>query len=173
MFLRRSHTRRRSGLAMRMNSSPFLRLVNRRKAQESHAHGAEPGDGIFRNFTNCPHCMFVGQAGPAISSSGPWAPVITRSDGANFHLIFGDGPIFYPPSRSLYVQEMVSLGFWYVHDAKTAAVVVILRRPPSDNARLLHCVEQIADALAKELVRRHELPGLVEVDAREFFSATD
>ena len=108
--------------------------------------------------------MVEGKPELPLMSSGLRERVITRSDGVNFHLILADGPIFYPP----HVRELISLGFWYVYRAKAAAVVVILRRPPSDSARLFHCIEQIADTLAEQLAKQSELPGLVEVDVHEF-----
>jgi hypothetical protein len=115
--------------------------------------------------------MVTGRPSLLVGRSRPSSGVITRSDGVNFHLVFGDGPIVYPSQGLQYLREMVSLGFWYVYHAKAAVVVVILRRPPSEDTRLLQCIEQIADALAEQLASERELPGFVEADAYELLFA--
>ena len=62
-----------------------------------------------------------------------WGPMISRSDGFDFHLVLGDRPIGYPAERAAGKSEMMSAGFWYQHEANggsTETVVVIVRNPP-------------------------------------------
>ena len=150
--------------------SPIWRIVkpHEPKGRVQAKHDFE----LFRNFKNCPHCMLEVRCSLPTMSLGYGAQVVTRSDGANFHLVFGGGPILYPAGQSSQTNEMVSLGFWYAYRSRAAAVVVLLRRPPFENARLFHCVERIADALAEELARVGELPSFVEADASTFLCTT-
>jgi hypothetical protein len=65
---------------------------------------------------------------------------------------------------------MMSVGFWYVHEANggaTETVVVILRMPPNEKLRLYRQIEVVADKLAAELDRRSRLPCLYVFDGRE------
>ena len=96
-------------------------------------------------------------------------PMISRSDGKNFHLVLGDRPIEYPQERSLGKSKMKSIGFWYVHEANgdsTETVVVILRRAPSHPVAFLHHLEAVADRLYDKLKKSSRPPCLYEFDGQ-------
>lgn len=98
-----------------------------------------------------------------------WGPMISRSDGVNFHLVLGDRPIEYPAERAAGKSEVKSVGFWYVHEGNggsTETVVVILRRPPSGGVPLLHHLEMVADKLYEKLRKASRLSCLYEFDGQ-------
>src|SRR5258708_587854 len=70
----------------------------------------------WMNFKMCPHCLANERPG-MLKTLNEWWPIISRSDGANFHLVLGDRPIFYPAGRAVGKAAMMSAGFWYVHEA--------------------------------------------------------
>ena len=90
-----------------------------------------------------------------------WGPMISRSDGVNLHLVLGDRPIEYPAERTSGKTEMMSAGFWYLHEANggsTESTVVILRRPPSGGVFLLRHLALVADKLYEKLGEASRLP---------------
>ena len=96
--------------------------------------------------------------------------MISRSDGYDFHLALGDRPIAYPAERGGGKTEMMSAGFWYVHEANggsTETVVVILRKPPRDWASLLRHLETVADRLYGKLCKSGRLDCLYEFDGQQ------
>jgi hypothetical protein len=98
-----------------------------------------------------------------------WGPMISRSDGINFHLVLGDRPIEYPSERAAGKSEMKSAGFWYVHEANgdsTETVVVILRRAPKGGVALIRYLEIVADKLYEKLQMASRLPCLYEFDGQ-------
>jgi len=97
--------------------------------------------------------------------------MISRSDGRFFHIVLGDRPIEYPAEREAGPSNIMSVGFWYVHDAtgvETETVVVILRRPPQEQVKLYRHIKMLPDILAFELERRRRLPSLYEFDRGQF-----
>src|SRR5260370_42246642 len=118
----------------------------------------------WMNFNICPHCRANGRPG-ALERLNEWGPIISRSDGLNFHLVLGDRPIEYPAERASCKTEMMSAGFWYVHEANggsTRTVVVILRRPPIGGVSLLRHLEMVADKLYDKLRKTSRLPCVYE-----------
>jgi|HubBroStandDraft_3_1064219.scaffolds.fasta_scaffold07025_3 hypothetical protein len=123
----------------------------------------------WRNFSLCPHCRVNGQHSLLVRLN-EWGPMISRSDGCDFHLVMGDRPIAYPAERGSGKTEMMSAGFWYVHEANggsTETVVVILRKPPRDGTSLLRHLETVADRLHEELCKSGLLACLYEFDGRQ------
>jgi hypothetical protein len=123
----------------------------------------------WMNFSICPHCLANGRPG-TLERLNEWGPIISRSDGVNFHLVLGDRPIEYPAERAAGKSEMMSTGFWYVHEANgdsTETVVVILRRPPRGGVPLLRHLEIVADKLAEKLRKPGRLPCLYEFDGHQ------
>jgi hypothetical protein len=123
----------------------------------------------WENFNICPHCLANGRL---ILVEGPneWGPIVSRSDGVNFHLVLGDRPVFYPAKLATGKKQMMSAGFWYVHEANggsTEAVVVILRRPPRGGTPLLHHLEAVADKLFEKLKKSSRLPCIYAFDGRQ------
>jgi hypothetical protein len=120
------------------------------------------------NFNVCPHCVANGRSG-LFERLNECGPVISRSDGLNFHLVLGDRPIEYPAERNAGKCEVKSVGFWYVHEANggsTDTVVVILRRPPKGGVSLLRHIELVADKLDEKLRETSRLPRLYEFDGQ-------
>jgi hypothetical protein len=122
----------------------------------------------WMNMSQCPHCIKNGRP-DLIERLNEWGPTISRSDGENFHLVLGDRPLEYPAERSLGKSEMKSVGFWYLHEANggsTETVVVILRRPPTNEVSLLRHLELVADRLYEKLRKSSSLPCLYEFDGQ-------
>jgi hypothetical protein len=121
------------------------------------------------NFNICPHCVANERPG-TLERLNEWGPIISRSDGVNFHLVLGDRPIEYPAERASGKSEMMSAGFWYVHErngGSTETVVVILRRPPRGEIALLRHLETVADKLFEKLQRSPRLPCVYEFDGQQ------
>jgi hypothetical protein len=122
----------------------------------------------WMNFNRCPHCIANGRPGMP-ERMNDWGIMISRSDGETFHLILGDRPIEYPAVRALGKTEMMSAGFWYVHEANggsTETVVVILRRLAGGGITLLRDLETVADKLYEKLRKSSRLSCLYEFDGQ-------
>jgi hypothetical protein len=120
----------------------------------------------WRDFSLCPHCHVNGRSSLLVRLN-EWGPMISRSDGYDFHLVMGDRPIAYPAERGAGKTEMMTAGFWYVHEANggsTETVVVILRKPPRDRGSLLRHLETVADRLYGKLCKSGRLACLYEFD---------
>ena len=123
----------------------------------------------WRDFSLCPHCRANGRPSLLVRLQ-EWGPMISRSDGFDFHLVLGDRPIEYPAERAAGKSEMMSAGFWYQHEANggsTETVAVILRKPPRDGASLLRHLESVADRLYRELCKSGRLACLYEFDGHQ------
>jgi hypothetical protein len=120
----------------------------------------------WRDFNICPHCRTNGRPSLLVRLN-EWGPMISRSDGFDFHLVLGDRPIEYPAERAAGKSEMMSAGFWYQHEANggsTETVVVILRNPPQAWASLIRRLEMVADKLYGKLCKSGRLATLYEFD---------
>jgi hypothetical protein len=118
----------------------------------------------WMNFNICPHCLANGRLA-LVEGPNEWGPIVSRSDGVNFHLVLGDRPIEYPAERAAGKTEMMSAGFWYVHEQNggwTETVVVLLRRPPKSRPAVLRQLETVADKLFDMLQRSPRLPSVYE-----------
>ncbi len=164
--------RERDALVSEVGSAMFG-LSNKKSEgdPESPSQWKPPG-GLWRNFHVCPHCQENGRRG-AFEQLNATLPVISRSDGASYHLVMGDKPISYPAEKSAGQSDMKSVGFWYLHEANpcTETVVVILRRPPLSELRLLRHIETVADRLAEKLQKKSKLPCLYEFDGHRLHTA--
>jgi hypothetical protein len=120
------------------------------------------------NFNICPHCL-AHQRPCLFESPKEWGAIISRSDGVNFHLIMCDRPIEYPAEGETGKAEMMSVAFWYVHEANGGSTeTVILRRPHRRGIiSLLRDLEKAADKLADKLRRESRLSRLYEFDGRQ------
>jgi len=121
------------------------------------------------NFSICPQCRVNGRPG-TLARLNQWGPMISRSDGVNFHIVLGDRPIEFPAERAAGKTEMMSAGYWYLHEANGGSletVVVIRRRPPNGGVGLLLHLETVADKLYEKLKKSSRLPCLYEFDGRQ------
>ena len=118
------------------------------------------------NFNICPHCRANGRLG-ALERLNECGPIISRSDGLNFHLVLGDRPIEYPAEGASGKTVMMSAGFWYIHEANGGSaetVVIILRRPPIGGVSVLRHLEMVADKLYAKLRKSSRLSCVYEFD---------
>jgi hypothetical protein len=130
------------------------------------ADHARPPRLRWMNFSICPHCLANGRPG-TLERLNEWGPIISRSDGVNFHLVLGGRPVAYPEERAAGKTEMISAGFWYLHEANggsTETAVVILRRPPTGGVSLLRHLEMVADKLFDKLCKSGHLSCLYDFD---------
>ncbi len=115
-----------------------------------------------RNFNLCPHCIRHGEPG-LLCRLCESMPMISRSDGRNFHLLLADRPLAYPQERHSDAPDCVSLCFWYSHiatGAVTHAVVVILPQARLDQPVLFREIDSVADLLAEKLLHTDHLGSL-------------
>jgi hypothetical protein len=128
----------------------------------------------WMNFNVCPHCQAHGRPS-MLERLNEWGPMISRSDGINFHLVLGDRPIEYPSERDSGRSEMKSAGFWYIHEGNggsTETVTVILRHPPIGGVPLLHYLEMVADRLYEKLSTSSQLSCLYKFDGQRLHQVT-
>ncbi len=122
-------------------------------------HVLEPAPTVHRNFNVCPHCESRGE-GALLSRLSEGIPMISRSDGMNFHLLLTDRPLPYPIERDAGPSQKFSVCFWYAYGPEgnaTKSSVVVLSGPMLKNASIFRQIEGIADLLAMELSRHHSL----------------
>lgn len=117
------------------------------------------------NFTVCPHCLTNNR--PAVLERvNKESPIISRSDGLNFHLVLGSQPIGYPPRRPG-GRGYCSAGFWYVHEGPQVSseiVVVLVRDRFLTERSLLQILNFAADELYEKLERTGILDGAYEFE---------
>jgi hypothetical protein len=119
----------------------------------------EPSRSVFRNFNVCPHCEWNGEEALLFRLS-EGIPMISRSDGRNFHLLLADRPLPYPAESGGEPTPTVSVCFWYQYGAErdaTKSTVVLFEGVTSPKGILFRQIEFIADVLADELLRRQNL----------------
>jgi hypothetical protein len=123
----------------------------------------------FRNFNVCPHCESNGEEA-FLSRLSEGIPMISRSDGRNFHLLLADRPLPYPAERGGGPTQMVSVCFWYLYGADqgaTKSTVVLFEGVFGAKASIFRQIEFIADVLADELLRRQSLAVLYNMQGNE------
>jgi hypothetical protein len=117
------------------------------------------------NFHTCPHCLTNNR--PALLERvNPESPVISRSDGINFHLVLGCEPIGYHPRRPG-EYESLSAGFWYVHEENcglTETVVVLLQNRIPGGSSLSRILNAVADRLYEKLKKAPMLERAYEFE---------
>jgi len=129
----------------------------------------EPSQTEFRNFNFCPHCEWNGEEALLLRlSEGP--PMISRSDGRNFHLLLADRPLPYPAERDGGPSEMISACFWYMYGSDrnaTKSTVVLFEGAHGPEPNVFRQIEFIADVLADELRRRASLAVFYNMQGNE------
>jgi hypothetical protein len=119
----------------------------------------EPRQTEFRNFNVCPHCEWNGEEA-LLARLSEGLPMISRSDGRNFHLLLADRPLPYPVERHKGRTLKASACFWYLYGTGSSAAkstVVLFECAFGGKANIYRQIESIADVLAEELVRRQSL----------------
>ena len=134
----------------------------------------EPSRTKFRNFNVCPHCERNGEEA-LLSRLSEGMPMISRSDGRNFHLLLADRPLAYPMERDEDQKPMTSVCFWYAYGAKgdeTKSTVVLFECGAGSREKTFRQIEFIADILADELQRRQELAVFYNLQGNEILELT-
>lgn len=119
----------------------------------------------YRNFNLCPHCAYIGQP-PLLCRMCEGLPMISRSDGKNFHLLLADHPLPYPIERAAGATKNISVCFWYKHvrEPKTTfSIIVILPHSQGTRASVFRAIEVVADLLAEELAQNGCLAEFYEL----------
>ncbi len=120
----------------------------------------------YRNFNLCPHCILHG-LDSLLSRLSEGVPMISRSDGQNYHLLLADQPMPYPAERQAPSTKQVSICFWYSHIDKgstTLTSVVLLKSDHSEFGSFFRKVEHVADLLAERLLHHSELATMYNFD---------
>jgi hypothetical protein len=118
----------------------------------------------FRNFNLCPHCEQHGED-PLLQRLTEGIPMISRSDGKNFHLLLADRPLAYPAEREAGPAQKLSLCFWYSQtgtiSTKSSLVLVPadLRRDP----KIFRVIEFIADLLTDKLLQQQTVGAFYDL----------
>lgn len=121
----------------------------------------EPSQSEFRNFNVCPHCEWNGEEA-LLSRLSEGIPMISRSDGRNFHLLLADRPLPYPMESACGPTRTISVCFWYVYGAEkreSKSTVVLFEGVLGPKAAIFRQIESIADLLVDELLCRERLAG--------------
>jgi hypothetical protein len=129
----------------------------------------KPSQTEFRNFNVCPHCEWNGEEA-LLSRFSEGIPMISRSDGRNFHLLLADRPLPYPAECGGAPTQMVSVCFWYLYGIDrnaTKSTVVLCDGAFGPKANIFRQIEFIADVLADELLRRQNLAVFYNMQGNE------
>jgi hypothetical protein len=125
----------------------------------------QPEPIAFRNFNLCPHCTGRGEQG-LLCRLCEGIPMISRSDGKNFHLLLADHPSAYPAERDAVECAKTSVCFWYSHvcdGGPTCSTVVILSDSRASYSKLFRQIESAADLLAGLLASSYRPPTFCEL----------
>lgn len=142
-------------------------------------HALAPGR-IQKNFVSCPHCRLKGNYEVFIDLL-EGRPRVERSDGAFFHLYLTHPPTIYGDDSKRISNQIISFGFWCVHDlvapeGRMIGIAISVDRKIVKKWRAL--AEQIADLLTAHLEGDLELASdytveegkLIELSASKFRS---
>jgi len=102
-------------------------------------------------------------------------PMISRSDGKNFHLLLTDRPLAYPMECGEDGKPITSVCFWYVYGAEVYAAkstVVLFEGGAGSREKLFRQIEFIADVLSAELLRRRQLGVFYNLQGNEILELT-
>ncbi len=116
----------------------------------------------YRNFNLCPHCELLGRD-PLLVRMSEGIPMISRSDGRNFHLVLADRPLPYPAERHSGHTGELSLYFWYCSgNAKNGvrSSLVLVHGELTREGTIYREIEYVADILAEKLRQQQELAVL-------------
>jgi hypothetical protein len=120
----------------------------------------------YRNFNLCPHCEHLG-ADLVLWRMRESMPMISRSDGKNFHLVLADRPLPYPSERRGGPARKLSLCFSYLYGSDKNATRISLVLVPAEFAnhgRIYREIEFVADLLAEKLLQAPTLAVLYNLD---------
>lgn len=114
-----------------------------------------------KNFYNCPHCVAKGDAGMIVRTTDR-GPLISRSDGATYHLFLRDGPNSrYDQSGGLIAGQMIAT-FCHAQDnlaPKNETLRILLKNPGHSRDELIKHLENVANRLAVALEGGNKLAG--------------
>jgi hypothetical protein len=119
----------------------------------------------FRNFNLCPHCEQHGED-PLLQRLTEGIPMISRSDGKNFHLLLADRPLAYPAEREAGPTQKLSLCFWYSQTGGTASTKSSLVLVPADlkkDPKIFRVIEFIADLLTDKLLQQQTVGAFYDL----------
>lgn len=119
----------------------------------------------FRNFNLCPHCEQQGQD-PLLQRLTEGIPMISRSDGKNFHLLLADRPLAYPAERAAGPAQRLSLCFWYSQASGTSVTKSSLVLIPADlkkDPKIFRVIEFIADLLTDKLLQQQAIGAFYDL----------
>lgn len=119
----------------------------------------------YRNFNLCPHCALNGLQTP-LARLREGLPMISRSDGENFHIVLADRPLPYPNERSAGPTRKISVCFWYSHvrhPKTTFSTVITLEGSRMNHPAVFRRIEIVADLLAEELAAHGHLAEFYDV----------
>lgn len=108
---------------------------------------------MVSNFEICPHCKAKGNSG-IMMRLYEHTPLITRSDGKNYHLLLFDGPSIWYGRNGTPIAGRAVAGFYYASDKLRidhAQIVVILRTVGLKRPEVVAAIEESATLLAKIL----------------------
>jgi hypothetical protein len=128
---------------------------------------SEPTAIVHRNFNVCPHCESRGEDA-LLSRLSEGIPMISRSDGKNYHLVLADPPLPYPVELGSGPTQKLSVCFWYCYGhGRNAAgsTVVLVQGPMKSKVRTFRQIESIADLLANELSSRQVLASFYNLQS--------
>lgn len=118
----------------------------------------------YRNFNICPHCEWL-EVEPTLARLSESMPMISRSDGRNFHLLLADRPLPFPVEKDD-PADRLSLCFWYVYEngkSLAGSTVVLFPDTQARKTSLFRQIEFVADLLVVELLRHNSLAGLYDL----------
>jgi hypothetical protein len=122
--------------------------------QAGRAQQQAPGPAqMNKNFSTCPHCKSTGRPGIVVRITEN-TPLISRSDGATFHLFLQDGPTpQYGESGGL-VEGRALAHFRYAQDnlrLQSEPVAIVLNTFEKNRYEVVKQIEDLADLLAERL----------------------
>jgi len=123
------------------------------------SNNTSPSRVAYRNFNLCPHCERLGED-PLIIRMSESMPMISRSDGQDFHLFLADRPLPYPAERCEGPARQLSLCFWYSYGANKVATRSSLVLVSSDDVKYgeyYRSIEWVADLLTAKLLEERSL----------------
>lgn len=118
-----------------------------------------PTQAAYRNFNLCPHCERLGKD-PLLLRLSESMPMISRSDGKDFHLVLADRPLPYPAERNAGPTKQLSLCFWYScagDQTATRSSLVLMPSEEQEYAEYYRSIERVADLLTAKLVEESSL----------------
>ncbi len=105
---------------------------------------------MVSNFETCPHCKAKGNSGIMVRLK-EHTPLITRSDGKNYHLLLFDGPSTWYARNGSPIAGRAVAEFHYAADKlgiSHAQVAVILRTVDLHTPEVVKAIEESANLLA-------------------------